>query len=132
MNIHGPLGHLPPIRPVQASSTSRTALNGKTNALPPFQQLLSQELHKQEDVRFSHHAQARMKERGMSMTPDLMQKMKQAISQAESKGAKQSLVVVNKQAFIVNVQSRTVITALDEASQQDHIFTQIDSAVLMN
>ncbi|MCM3291715.1 flagellar operon protein [Paenibacillus sp. MER 180] len=132
MNIQGSLGHLPPIRPVQTSSLSRATSSGKTSAALQFQQLLNQELHKQEDVRFSHHAQLRMKERGMSMTPDLMQKMKQAISQAESKGAKQSLVVVNKQAFIVNVHSRTVITALDEASQQDHIFTQIDSAVLMN
>lgn len=73
-----------------------------------------------------------MTERGMNLTPELVAKMNQAMKQAEEKGARQSLVIMNNQAFIVNVPSRTVITALDEATRQNHVFTQIDSAILLN
>jgi hypothetical protein len=33
-------------------------------------------------------------------------------------------------AFVVSVKARTVITAVDRSSMRDHVFTNIDSAVI--
>ncbi|MFW5435150.1 TIGR02530 family flagellar biosynthesis protein [Paenibacillus apiarius] len=132
MNIHGAMGHIGIAGPIQGTSTQRTPQReqqvGKDTS---FQRLLQHELTRTGDVQFSQHAKVRMQERGMVMSAEMMSKMQQAVKQAEDKGSRQSLIIVDNQAFIVNVKSRTVITALDQASQQNHVFTQIDSAILM-
>lgn len=131
MNIHGAIGHIGIAGPIQGTSSQRTPQREQVGKDTSFQRLLQHELIRTEDVQFSHHAKVRMQERGMVMSADMMSKMQQAVKQAENKGSRQSLIIVDNQAFIVNVKSRTVITALDQASQQNHVFTQIDSAILM-
>ena len=49
---------------------------------------------------------------------------------AEKKGIKESLVVVDSLAFIVNVPSRTVVTAMDQNESENNVFTNIDGAVI--
>jgi uncharacterized protein YuzE len=39
--------------------------------------------------------------------------------------------MVNKVAYIVSVENNTVVTAVDEESMEDNVFTNIDSAVFM-
>ena len=41
------------------------------------------------------------------------------------------LVLVDSLAFIVNVPSKTVVTAMDQTETQSNIFTNIDGAVIM-
>ncbi|MFR4382765.1 MAG: flagellar protein, partial [Roseburia sp.] len=43
---------------------------------------------------------------------------------------KESLVVVDSLAFIVNVPSRTVVTAMDQNESENNVFTNIDGAVI--
>jgi len=69
--------------------------------------------------------------RNINLSADDLNRMNQAVSKAASKGAKQSLLVMDKQAFIVSVPNRTVITALDEGSMKENVFTNIDSAVIV-
>lgn len=38
--------------------------------------------------------------------------------------------MVDDTAFVVSVKNRTVITAIDSAHMRQHVFTNIDSAVL--
>ena len=52
------------------------------------------------------------------------------MKRAGEKGIKDSLVVVDSYAFIVNVPNKTVVTALDQGETGDHIFTNIDGAVI--
>ena len=47
-----------------------------------------------------------------------------------AKGGRESLVLVDRMAFVVSVKNRTVITAVDQAGMRDQVFTNIDSAVL--
>jgi len=82
------------------------------------------------ELRFSAHAQARLKSRNIEMTPEMVQKLDKAVSGAEQKGAKDSLVLLSDLAFIVNVPNRTVVTAMDGESIRENIFTNIDSAVI--
>ena len=80
-------------------------------------------------VRFSNHAQSRIQSRDINMSSENVSRLSVAIDKAEKRGGKSSLVMVDDLAFIVNVQSRTVVTALDKDQRGEGVFTQIDSVV---
>ena len=80
-------------------------------------------------VRFSNHAQSRMQSRDINLNSDNVNRLSDAIDKAEKRGGKSSLVMVDDLAFIVNVQSRTVVTALGKDQRGEGVFTQIDSVV---
>ena len=83
-------------------------------------------------VKFSHHAEIRLAQRGIALKQEALTKIGHAIDKAAAKGAKDSLVVYNGIAMIINVPSRTVVTAMDGNSVQGNVFTQIDSAVIVS
>jgi flagellar operon protein len=100
--------------------------NQQDGAKTAFQNILQQQF-----VKFSHHAEMRLQERGIRFMPDQMAKLESAIDKAATKGAKDTLMLLNGTALIVNVPNRTVITAVDGTSMRDNVFTQIDSAVII-
>jgi flagellar operon protein len=83
-------------------------------------------------VRFSHHAEVRLQQRGIQLQPEQLAKLESAIDKAAAKGAKDALMLLNGMALIVNIPNRTVVTALDGNSMKDNVFTQIDSAVVIS
>jgi flagellar operon protein len=52
------------------------------------------------------------------------------VGRAAGKGSRDSLVLVDGTAFVVSVPNRTVITAVGSEHMREHIFTNIDSAVI--
>jgi len=108
-----------------ASSAARSATAGS------FKDLLSAQMRDTGEVRFSKHAQERMQERGMSIDESGMTRLSDGISKAESKGARDSLMLMDDMAMIVNVPSKTVVTCMDRSSMREQVFTNIDSAVLV-
>lgn len=84
-----------------------------------------------EPLRFSAHAQARMKLRNISLSPEEINKLAQVVDKVAAKGAKESLVLMNDLALVVSVKNRTVITAVDGANLKENVFTNIDSAVIV-
>ena len=62
------------------------------------------------------------------MTEEQKERLKEGVNRASSKGIRDSLVMVDNMAFIVNVTNRTVITAVGNGD--DKIFTNIDGAVV--
>ena len=85
---------------------------------------------KTEELKFSAHAESRLKSRNIEVTPDIMGKLEKAVEGAENKGARDSLILVKNLAFIVNIPNKTVITAMDGDSIKDNVFTNIDSTVI--
>lgn len=83
-------------------------------------------------VRISHHAEIRLQQRGIELKPEQMVKIQSAIDKAAAKGAKESLILMDNMAMIVNVKSKTIVTALDGNAMKDNVFTQIDSAVIIS
>lgn len=90
-----------------------------------FNDLLNDELSK---LKFSSHAAKRLEDRNIVLSNDEMGKINEAVQKAETKGAKDSLVMMNGNAFIVNIPNKTVITAMPLGSN-DNVFTNIDSVV---
>jgi len=60
-----------------------------------------------------------------------MNKRKRYRKQSRSgrKGSKDSLVLIDDIAFVVNVRNRTVITAVNSNELKENVFTNIDGAV---
>jgi flagellar operon protein len=82
-------------------------------------------------VNFSRHARNRITSREINISNKEMIQLKAGINKAVEKGAKNSLILINKTAYIVSVESKTVVTIIDRESIKEKVFTNIDSAVLM-
>ena len=107
----------------------------KTEDSNSFESLLRQKLTEDENVRagnlrFSKHAAARLDERSITLTGAQSRRLEAAAQEAEEKGIKESLVLVDSLAFIVNVPNQTVVTAMDQSQSDEHVFTNIDGAVI--
>ncbi len=115
--------------PVQ--SNAKTPQSGsqttKTVADSPFARILDQT----EGVRFSQHAQERLKSRNISFSSEQMQQLEGVVNSVAQKGGKESLVMMGDAALVVSVKNRTVVTAMDRNQMKGNIFTNIDSAVVI-
>ena len=81
-------------------------------------------------LKMSAHAQTRLASRNIPWGANETARLHAAVARAESKGARESLVLLDGTALVVSVKNRTVITAVDAASLKDNVFTNIDSAVI--
>jgi flagellar operon protein len=81
-------------------------------------------------LRFSNHAQKRLQTREISLTDDGLARLTSAVEKAEKRGGRESLVLMDEMAFIVNIREKLVVTAMDARSRGEGVFTQIDSVVL--
>jgi flagellar operon protein len=81
-------------------------------------------------VKFSGHALQRIERRGISLDASTTARLSEGVTRAASKGARDSLVLVDDTAFVVSVPNRTVITAVDREHMKEQVFTNIDSAVI--
>ncbi|WP_026660383.1 TIGR02530 family flagellar biosynthesis protein [Butyrivibrio sp. AC2005] len=95
-----------------------------------FGKILSQIENKNEGVKFSKHASNRLSDRNIELTQDQMNRLNNARNQANEKGINESLILVDQLAFIVNVKTSTVVTAMDSQETGSNIFTNIDGAVI--
>ena len=109
-------------QPIQDEAAKKTA---KQASEKDFGQVFSQ---KMEEVQFSKHAARRLETRNIRMSDEVKARLQDATSQAREKGMKESLVLVDDLAFIVNVKSNTVVTAVNDVDRG--VFTNIDGAII--
>lgn len=102
-----------------------------------FGQVLQQAMTQQsqgtasQGVAFSKHAISRVEERGIEVTPDLMEQLADSVERAQAKGATNILAMDSTRAFIINVPNARVITAITQDEMKENIFTNIDGAVFL-
>ena len=116
-----------PIAPAPSKPVSKTG--SKTGV--GFETIFQEQLAGQSEIKFSAHALKRLETRRISLGNQEMALLKDAVNKAEAKGAKESLILMDQMALVVSIKNRTVITAVDEASLKDNVFTNIDSAVIV-
>ena len=83
------------------------------------------------ELRFSKHASNRLADRKLTLSEEQLSRLNEGARKAGEKGIKESLVMVDQLAFIVNVPSNTVITAMDQTQAIENVFTNIDGAVIV-
>jgi flagellar operon protein len=121
---------------IQSNQVSASTTAAQTNAAGSNSKLntengisFAETLVQSQNLRFSNHAQKRLETRNISLTDDGIARLSNAVDKAEKRGGKESLVMVDDMAFIVNVKDRLVVTALDSKNRGEGVFTQIDSVV---
>lgn len=113
------------------SNKTQSTTPYKDNKKISFDDVLKtkQQQQEEDELKFSKHANERLQDRNINLSNAQIERLKNATSKAREKGIKESLVMVDNLAFIVNVKNNTVITAVNET--EDTIFTNIDGAVII-
>ncbi len=83
------------------------------------------------EIRFSQHAQERLRSRGIILSRSDLKNLAGAMESVAKKGGKESLIMQGDTAFVVSVANRTVITAMDRKSMIGSVITNIDSAAVI-
>jgi flagellar operon protein len=114
-----------PVAPAPASG----AANGTPVQGPAFADVLAK-TQASEAPRFSRHALDRLRQRGIDLSAPTLQRLTGGVTRAANKGARDSVIFVDGTAFVVSVKNNTVITAVGSEHMREHVFTNIDSAVI--
>ncbi|MBR1861211.1 MAG: flagellar protein [Lachnospiraceae bacterium] len=96
-----------------------------------FGQIFSQKSIEESGLKFSKHASFRLNDRGIEISGEQMARLNDGARKAAEKGIKDSLVLVDDMAFIVNIPNQTVVTAMDSTETIENVFTHINGAVIM-
>ena len=98
-----------------------------------FQEILQQKSVQEtgESLKFSKHALGRLSDRNIELSVGQLERLNDGARKAGEKGIRESLVIVDQLAFIVNVPNQTVVTAMDSTETTENIFTNINGAVII-
>ena len=114
----------------EAQRIQQNVANNVTPGSPSFKQVLNVTVAaKDTDIKFSSHAEKRLASRDIELTPEIMQRLKDALLKAKEKGSNETLMIFDNFSLIVSVKNSTVITAVDKTGMKENVFTNIDSAV---
>ena len=113
-------------------SAGRTAARKPVNGIS-FQEILEQKSVQETkgSLKFSKHALGRLSDRNIELDEGQLERLSEGARKAGQKGIRESLVIVDQLAFIVNVPNRTVVTAMDSTETTENIFTNINGAVII-
>ena len=115
----------------KAQKTQVREALGTTDGLS-FEELLKQkELQGTGGLKFSKHARSRLADRNIELSDSQLERLETGTKKAGQKGIRDSLVIVDELAFIVNIPNQTVVTAMDSTETNENIFTNINGAVII-
>ncbi|MTI69480.1 MAG: hypothetical protein FH751_04385 [Firmicutes bacterium] len=115
----------------QLSNNKNIERKNVNNNKNDFKNILNEKINKT-NVKISAHAQRRLNQRNMKLNNDDMLKLEKAMDKAKKKGARESLLLYKDMAFITSIKNKTIITAMDKESSKSDVFTNIDSAVIID
>jgi flagellar operon protein len=133
-SLNGPDGPLAPSITPPATRPVGTPVQIPPTSGPRFADVLRQtaDVTQGSPLKFSAHALQRLQSRNIQLTPGDIQQMNSMADKAAAKGSKQSLFVMGDVAMVVSIKNRTVITAVDSQSMKENVFTNIDSAAIID
>lgn len=109
--------------------TSTAKLN-EGIAAGSFEQMLKQQLSVS-GLNFSKHAVNRVIERDINVSDNNMERLNSGVQIAREKGLDDTLILVDKSAYIVSVKNNMVITTVDNQDLVGSCFTNIDGTVIV-
>ncbi len=113
------------------NNNSTSKVSETNNKGTSFEELLKQKQElKSNELKFSKHASERLSDRNIELTNEQVQRLNDATAKASEKGIKETLVLVDNMAFIVNIKNNLVVTAMDSEKTNGNVFTNIDGAVI--
>lgn len=128
LNINGNFSSIEQITGAYLNNQVQKDVIESKSSKVSFQKILLQK--SSEGLKFSKHAGERLEQRNITLSNEQMKRLEDATARADKKGIKESLMLMDNMAFIVNVKNCTVITAMDQTENEENIFTNIDGAVI--
>lgn len=123
-----------PLVPMRPERVSRRPADVRPSSKTPVEASFAEVLKRETtatSLKFSAHAAQRMKDRNIQLSDADLMRLQDAVVRAQAKGSRESLVMMEKAAFVVSIRNQTVITAVDGESMRQNVFTNIDSAVIV-
>lgn len=115
----------------QVVSQTEKQKKGIDSSTASFQSVLQEQLGKESNLTFSKHAAARAEERNIDLSENNLARLQQGVRLAESKGLNDTLILVDKTAFIVSIKNSKVITTVGQDDLTGNVFTNIDGTVIV-
>ena len=122
----------------QYLSRQQKSVGASKEAVPSFSEILQNKALQQNvlggrisELKFSKHAAGRLADRNIELSTEQLERLNDGARKAGQKGIKDSLVIVDELAFIVNIPNQTVVTAMDSTETDENVFTNINGAVIM-
>lgn len=109
----------------QNTNKNPQKLEGKS-----FEEILGTQLNAKPSVEFTKHAASRVTQRNIDISPENIERLNEGVKLAEEKGLNDTLILVDKTAFIVNVKNNKVITTVNGEDLKGNVFTNIDGTVI--
>lgn len=124
-----PLNKIPSTLPIPNRLGGNNTISKPITGTPFHEILKDKEANITAGLKFSKHANERLASRNIDLSDEQYRRLETGAKRANEKGIKESLVMVDDLAFIINVKNNTVITAVNEGEEK--IFTNIDGAVII-
>lgn len=97
-----------------------------TQGLSEFQKVFATELSK---LNLSTNAQSSIKTNGIELSDFDMIKLESAFTRAETTNSKESMIMLNDNAYIVDVPNKTITNVVQKDQLRSTVITNIDSAI---
>lgn len=111
----------------QEETTAQTSDGGLS-----FQELLKNRMaESNSSLAFSKHAMNRVIERNIDVSDESLGRLEEGVKIAEEKGLNETLILVDRTAFIVNIKNNMVITTTNSDELKGNVFTNIDGTVII-
>ena len=127
---------------ILTSGISGLLKNKKPSELTPndraskeFKSILQNQISKREQqqgIQLSLHAAQRIKDRNLEVDNEEFVKLKEGIEKLRDKGGRESLIITEKAAYIVDIDKNKIVTAMDKKNLGENVFTKIDSTLVIN
>lgn len=116
---------------IQPGAKARGRSHASSQDVSVFGDVLEHVLQDSGRVHFSNHARKRLDERRIVFSDRDMVRIAKSTDDAKAKGSKAALLLMDRLALVVGVQSRTVITVMEALEGENMVFTHIDSVVVV-
>ena len=103
----------------------------KTEPAVSFQDILNSSAKQDSSVEFTKHAAQRITERNIDISAESMERLNEGVRLAEEKGLNDTLILIDRTAFLVNIKNNKVITTVNGGDLQGNVFTNIDGTVII-
>jgi len=96
-----------------------------------FAEVLNDRIDGEHSIEFSAHAIRRMNQRNIQMNAEKFARLTKGVAKIEDKGGKNSVVLMDDEAYVVSVKNKKVITAMPGEKTKNNVFTNIDSMTIV-
>lgn len=119
------------LKKLYAPITTGNSLNVNSTKQIDTKQSVSFDDVLKDKLTFTKHAQLRVSERNINLSSVEIDKLNQAVNIAKQKGIDETLVLMDKNAFIISAKNNKVITAIAENNLKNNLITNIQGTVVI-